>query len=476
MERALEFDAKRIYIAPYTPKTTMFAKELQAQYDCRFLGFIDNFQKGDACIKPEHIAQEYDLVLILSQNHGNAIYKDLEKKLPQKKLIKVEQEGGSYTFLEPQQMQALLCKEKMQKRKQSFLKISTRVLDLLNFKRTKIAFLSKGSITSNNKALFLHCYKEGLDLSILTDNVAQYNELQDLNLPVVWLESWQAYALMARAKYIVQDQANLTEEIMLLSPQQKRVQMWHGIPLKRLNKLTTVAYDTLISTSDFVNETTLGKVIEAKEYKDLGYPRNDLFLKENHDQYDLLFCDKEIYTFAKRNFGSKHKVALYMPTHRESSKASKIPLDFEKLNIFLAHNKITLIVKLHHFVVDLYAQEKRYCNILFHSTHGDVYPLLKYTDILITDYSSVFFDFLLLERAIIFFDYDREEYEANMQGFLYEYESFTPGVHVRDQKELQSALSIREDLYKEQRAFLAAKLYTHPDAKSSARIFHELFL
>jgi CDP-glycerol glycerophosphotransferase (TagB/SpsB family) len=249
--------------------------------------------------------------------------------------------------------------------------------------------------------------------------------------------------------------------------------MWHGIPLKRLNKLTTVSYDYLVSTSDFVNETTLSKVIDAKDYKDFGYPRNDLFLKETHDIYDLLFCDINIYKFAKEKFGTAHKIALYMPTHRESSKAAKIPLNFEELNTFLAQNDTTLIVKLHHFVQELYAH-KNYSNILFHNTHGDVYPLLKYTNILITDYSSVYFDFLLLGRPIIFFDYDKEEYEANMQGFLYDYESFTPGVHAMNQKGLyeafQKSTTRHENGFREQRELLCVKLYSYHDTGSSQRI------
>jgi len=455
----------------------MFATELQEAHNFTFLGFLDNFQEGENIYKPSQIEQELDLVLILSTNHGNAIFEDFSTKLPLSKLVKVEENHGMYRFLETQEMAQLLKKESVKKRKQSFLKRFTSLLDTLSYTRKKIVCISKGSITSNNKVFFIHCFSESLDIVMLTDNLAQLQELKALNMPVVHLESWHAYALMACAKITVQDQANLTEEIKLLSPKQKSLQMWHGIPLKRLNKLTTVSYDYLISTSDFVNETTLSKVIHAKEYKDFGYPRNDLFLQENHDAYDLLFCDKTIYNFAKEKFGTEHKVALYMPTHRESSKAAKIPLDFEELNTFLAQNNTTLILKLHHFVQELYVHES-YSNILFHTTHGDIYPLFKYTDILITDYSSVYFDFLLLNRPIIFFDYDKEEYETNMQGFLYDYESFTPGVHAMNQEALHQALkqtlTCHEDGLKEQRESLCEKLYSYQDAQSSQRIAYFL--
>ena len=473
----MQFKDKRLFIAPYTPKTTMFLQELQEEMAFTFLGFLDNFQTGENISKPQDITEPFDAVLILSANHGDAIFEDFSKKMDSNKLIKVEAHGGAYHYLDANAVQQNLKRQRAKKRKQLFLSLLTKLLDLIGYKRDKLVFVSKGSITSNNKALFAHCHREKLRCVMLTDNKKELRELRELGMNGVELESLQAYRLMAKAKWIIQDQANITEEINLLSPKQKTLQMWHGIPLKRLNPLTTVSYDYLVSTSDFVNETTLSKVINAKEYKDFGYPRNDLLLKKEHDDYDLLFCDRAIYDFAKSHHGTKHKILLYMPTHRESDKAAKIPLDFEMLNSALQSLNATLIVKLHHFVQTQYESEN-YSNILFHTTHGDVYPLLKYTDTLITDYSSVYFDFLLLNRPIIFFDYDSEEYEANMQGFLYEYEVFTPGEHVGGQEELHQALkqtlTCHEDGFQEQRKKLCKKLYNYQDVNVSQRILEYL--
>jgi CDP-glycerol glycerophosphotransferase (TagB/SpsB family) len=477
-ERALQFKDKRLFIAPYTPKTTMFLQELQEETAFTFLGFLDNFQTGENISKPHDISEPFDAVLILSANHGDAIFEDFSKKMDSNKLIKVEAHGSIYHYLDANAARQNLKRQKAKKRRQLLLSFFTKLLDLIGYKRSLLAFVSKGSITSNNKALFAHCHREKFPCVMLTDNQKELRELRELGMNGVNLETLRGYLLMAKAKWIIQDQANLTKEINLLSPKQKTLQMWHGIPLKRLNPLTMVSYDYLVSTSDFVNETTLSKVINAKEYKDFGYPRNDLLLKEEHDDYDLLFCDRAIYEFAKSHHGGEHKILLYMPTHRESSKAAKIPLDFEMLNSALQSLNATLIVKLHHFVQTQYESEN-YSNILFHATHGDVYPLLKYTNALITDYSSVYFDFLLLNRPIIFFDYDREEYEANMQGFLYEYEAFTPGAHVSDQEELHRALkkfsTLDDKKMPLQRDLLRKKLYRYRDSDTSPRITAALF-
>jgi len=69
----------------------------------------------------------------------------------------------------------------------------------------------------------------------------------------------------------------------------------------------------------------------------------------------------------------------------------------------------------------------------------DPYPLLKYTDCLITDYSSIFIDFLLLDRPIIFFPYDLADYNSN-EGSYYKYNSITPGNMVENSSELKDVL------------------------------------
>ena len=176
-----------------------------------------------------------------------------------------------------------------------------------------------------------------------------------------------------------------------------------------------------------------------------------------------------------------------MPTHRESatsitgySKQDLIPLDLESLDHSLDSLSCTLILKLHPFVKQFqekHIPSKGFRNIYFHSTDGDIYPLLKYTDILITDYSSIFFDFLLLNRPIIFFDYDFKEYSSNMGGFVYDYEKMTPGPKVKNQGQLIEAIGKQlsnEDEFHQTRFSLCQKLFTHQDANSSQRIFDNL--
>ena len=96
------------------------------------------------------------------------------------------------------------------------------------------------------------------------------------------------------------------------------------------------------------------------------------------------------------------------------------------------------------------------------SAEGDIYPLLKYTDILITDYSSIYFDFLLLNRPILFFDYDYDEYSSNMNGFVYDYQETAPGPKVTSQQALVEELTIQitdQGTYENDRIRVCNKFY-----------------
>jgi CDP-glycerol glycerophosphotransferase (TagB/SpsB family) len=453
--------------------------------NAQFLGYIDKVKEGEGIHRLDDITStSFDAILILSQNHFDAIYQEYLQKLPASKLIKIDIQDNRYLFLKQDEIRHQRRKALPQKLRMRLLKWINIAIDLLHLPRGKLVFIAKGFVGGNTKMLFLHASNSGQDAILLTDNDEQAIILREAGHHVVSLFSLRAIWHLAFAKHVVQDQGNHTEPLLRLSDTQQTHQMWHGVPLKRMNRLTNITYDTMISTSDYVNETSLSDVVVAKQYLDLGYPRNDLLLKE-HTSDDLLLCDQGLYNFAKSRFGTASKVIVYMPTHREASteiespETPLMPLDFQQLEETLESLDAYLIVKLHPFVMQFFenfAPEEGFKHILFHSAQGDIYPILKYTDILITDYSSVYFDFLLLDRPIIFFDYDYEEYSSNMDGFVYDYEAMAPGPKASDQASLikcleQAVAGGDEDTL--QRHHVRDLFYTHQDARSSERILTE---
>jgi CDP-glycerol glycerophosphotransferase (TagB/SpsB family) len=173
-----------------------------------------------------------------------------------------------------------------------------------------------------------------------------------------------------------------------------------------------------------------------------------------------------------------------MPTFRENG-FSAFPLDFKTLNKSMEEQNIKFYVKLHPYVLSKYRdtiKEQTFSNIIFYNTAGDIYPILKYIDILITDYSSIAYDFLLLNKPIIFFNYDYIEYKQAREAsaekeFLLDYEKDTPGQKVQTQIELINEMAkILEgnDLYSEARIEIRNKLFDYTDGNSCSRIYNHI--
>lgn len=150
------------------------------------------------------------------------------------------------------------------------------------------------------------------------------------------------------------------------------------------------------------------------------------------------------------------KTLCYLPTFRDKKELlflgekskSKI-INF--LN-FLNENNYQLITKLHFAGTNIVNREKdilyKYKNIIILPSQMDIYPFLKYSDILITDYSSVYFDFLYLNRDIIFYPYDLTYYKLYDRGLLFEYNKITPGDKVFNLNELTDNLKLKLKLVK----------------------------
>lgn len=146
---------------------------------------------------------------------------------------------------------------------------------------------------------------------------------------------------------------------------------------------------------------------------------------------------------------------FYMPTFRESEILFFENFDRDDFQMFLEENNILFCIKLH--PKSKLNEEFRNIqseNIMVINKDADPYVFLKMADVLITDYSSIYFDYLLLDRPIIFFAYDLEEYLNDSREMYFDYDEFTPGEKVNDYQELKSGIVkviYYSDQYKEAR-------------------------
>lgn len=279
------------------------------------------------------------------------------------------------------------------------------------------------------------------------------------------------------------------------------INLWHGIPLKKIefdieNGPLAERYqrNTLIeryvlwpnlsrypeyvlSTSSQVSRDSFASAFRIKQAQCLnfGYPRTDLFFKatserlrmiERWDPPSTLQLIEKI-----RQFSS---CLIYMPTWRDADPhfIESSGWDFPALNAELQRQNSALVLKLHvNTPQETLHQATNLSNIyLMHSTE-DVYSILPFTSGLITDYSSIMFDYLLLNKPIFYYPFDREGYEKDSRGFYYEYESCIAGDCIKSPLELmRSNLADAPDDFLHDRIKLREKLFDHFDSLSSKRI------
>ena len=116
-----------------------------------------------------------------------------------------------------------------------------------------------------------------------------------------------------------------------------------------------------------------------------------------------------------------------MPTWRDDKRdfISYSEIDFEQLNQILEQQNSLFILKLHPNTNLTIQAITQYNNIHILQKSIDIYPILPFTDVLITDYSSIYYDYLLLNKDVILFLFDFDNYLKNCRELAYDFNQYT---------------------------------------------------
>lgn len=256
------------------------------------------------------------------------------------------------------------------------------------------------------------------------------------------------------------------------------IQTWHGTPLKKLGldmeqvymegedsieaykedfRRSASTWDYLISQNRYSSEIFRHAFGFKKEILETGYPRNDVMFSKNRER--LAITIKE-----RIGIGDK-KVILYAPTwrddeyYKEGQYKFSSPLDYGLLMSEFG-DEFCMVAKYHYLVKD---------KIDWSGYEGFVYPcdmsydisyLYLIADILITDYSSVMFDYAILRRPMYFFAYDLEDYRDRLRGFYFDFINEAPGPVVTDSEALVNAVKAGTESFETGgRSFICPKGY-----------------
>lgn len=336
----------------------------------------------------------------------------------------------------------------------------------------------------NNEA-----YKDYIKIWALKKPGEYKDLLNNENTFVVKYKSKDYYKAYSQAKYWVSN-SRIPNEIKK-DDKQVYIQCWHGTPLKKLGfdienyigtkistkdlyrnyRIDAERYNYIISPSSFFTE----KITSAFNLKSIG--KENIFVEKGYPRNDYLytFTDKECNEIKyKLDIPKDKKVILYAPTWRENQHKPGVGytydlgLDFDLLKKQLEKDYVILF-RAHYFISNLFDFEKYEGFIIDASKYDDINHLYTVSDMLITDYSSVFFDYANLKRPILFYMYDFEEYKNKMRDFYLSIDEL-PGPIIKNEKELTDEINRLMSNFAYDKKYVEFNSKFNPHNKSCSKV------
>lgn len=337
------------------------------------------------------------------------------------------------------------------------------ILGKLPKKRKLVIFESfhAKQYSDSPRAIYEYMEEEHKDYHLLwsIDKSAR-NLFEKSGVPYITRFSLRWFLTFPRAKYWIN---NVRLPNWMPKPDKTvYIQTWHGTPLKKLGVdideihmpgtttenykrnfvLEASKWDYLVSPNAYSTEIFARAFQYAGSVIESGYPRNDVL--SNHSDTLLSSLKKSL------GIPEEKKVMLYAPTWRDNEFYQKGKYRFE-FQFDLENwkrefgDEWVLLSRMHYLVAENFDFSAHEGTVYDVSSYPDIRDLYLISDMLMTDYSSVFFDFAVLNRPIIFFMYDLDTYRDQLRGFYIDIENEAPGPIVQTEDELFSAIRELED-------------------------------
>lgn len=309
----------------------------------------------------------------------------------------------------------------------------------------------------NAKYLFEYVLENRKDLHPvwMTTDDGVYAELKGLGYPVCKSGTAAGIKNALRActvVYCTHDQEDIGVWESHFIGRSVLVNLWHGIPIKKIMYDDEYSAKYVYSKKDRVRDLILSVPLKKKyicssseevsriyksafrakdtEVIETGQPRNDYFITPHKNTL-------------RRRFGEK-KIIVYLPTHRNAGKTPidlHILFDLEEIDVILESRGAVLVIKKHPYHKAENKLEGEYKNIYELKEEGaNTQELLDAADVLITDYSSCYIDYLFLNRPMIFYAYDYDYYIKEDRQLYFDYDSIVPGPIAKNYDQLKTEI------------------------------------
>lgn len=277
------------------------------------------------------------------------------------------------------------------------------------------------------------------------------------HIPYVHRFSKEWYQAVGRASIWVTN--TRTKTWIKKRPDTLYIETWHGTPLKRIGldiedvniagqstadyhrsvREETALWDYLISPSPYASQIFKSAFhLRQDQLLEVGYPRNDQLV--NTTTMSQANIKKQL------GLDDDQRVILYAPTWRDNLVKEdhvygfQFPFSLDRFLEQVDENTI-LLIRMHYLVKEAFDLTAYHGRVRDVSDYEDMGQLLQIADVLITDYSSSFFDYALLNRPMIFYMFDRQYYQEALRGTYFDVDDTLPGPIVETEEALFQLLS-----------------------------------
>lgn len=307
---------------------------------------------------------------------------------------------------------------------------------------------------------------------------------------IVQYASIKYYKTLARAKFWIIN--NKMPGYVVKKPDQIYLQTWHGTPLKRLGHdiivpegttfykkgltfeemantydIDVAKYNYMISPNAFCTEVFPSAFGVPKEKLiETGYPRNDALINVTPEEVAEI---KERYKIPEGK-----KVLLYAPTWRDNDIDDtgfhfELQADFHKWKEILGDEWV-LLFKPHYLIYNKIEKDEDLKEFLYRiPASREISDLYKIADAMVTDYSSVFFDYANMNRPMYFYMYDLETYGSELRGFYLDINKDLPGKIYKSEEEMLTDIRNEDYDYDKLKKF-NARFNNNEDGHASQRV------
>lgn len=339
--------------------------------------------------------------------------------------------------------------------------------------------LSEHKFEGNVKALILFIKKNRreIDTTLISESTSILKTAREHGLDVTRPITVKGLWSILRAEYILVD-TSFSGEFSFGNF--NLIQLWHGSGFKEVgarNEENKANLGYLKKIYDKFKIISATSEHDAKKQNEsfgndvsvvTGYPRNDYFFQNGH-------CLEDI----KGRYGLKKygKIISYAPTFRSKATFTDPPFSasfWEELNTYLKEQDAVFVIKKHPWddLLDIPEQYERIMDLS--DDIADVQELLLVTDLLITDYSSIATDFVLLNRPILIYGYDYVRYKKHSRSIYYDLEELLPKPFIQTEEELLAKVKDDEFLRKQPNSHSYRKFqrtfHKYIDGNSSKRV------